>query len=230
MAAKNNPPGPSALISLFPLPATVFYPGTLLPLHIFEPRYRQMMSDALEGDRRIGMVLLKPGWEANYHGAPAIAGVGCAGEIGDHIRFDDGKYNMILKGRSRFRIIQETAGKPYRQARVELLAELNDQDLEPGSNPLQEELTRHYTQYISLLPSGIKREKELDWASFKKLSQVTDQLAFNLDLPVEQKQKFLEEQDVLRRVDYLQSEIKMKIDLVRFSKTRTSRGFDVSLN
>ena len=55
-------------IPVFPLPTTVFYPGTPLPLHIFEPRYRQMTSDVLEGERKIGMVLLKPNWEENYFG------------------------------------------------------------------------------------------------------------------------------------------------------------------
>ena len=59
-------------IPVFPLPTTVFYPGTPLPLHIFEPRYRQMTSDALEGGRKIGMVLLKPNWEENYFGKPQL--------------------------------------------------------------------------------------------------------------------------------------------------------------
>ena len=69
------------VIPLFPLPSTVFYPGTPLPLHIFEPRYRQMTADALEGERKIGMVLLKPDWEADYFNRPEIFPMGCVSNI-----------------------------------------------------------------------------------------------------------------------------------------------------
>ena len=59
-------------IPIFPLPNAVLFPNVFLPLHIFEPRYREMVADALQGDRIIGMVLLRPGWEADYDGRPAI--------------------------------------------------------------------------------------------------------------------------------------------------------------
>ena len=68
-------------IPLFPLPNVVLFPSVFLPLHIFEPRYREMVGDALTGDRIIGMVLLRPGWEADYEGRPPIYPVGCAGLI-----------------------------------------------------------------------------------------------------------------------------------------------------
>ena len=72
---------PPFSIPLFPLPTVVLFPNVLLPLHIFEPRYRQMVEAALGGDRMIGMVLLKPGYEADYEGSPAIYRTGCAGLI-----------------------------------------------------------------------------------------------------------------------------------------------------
>ncbi len=68
-------------IAIFPLPNVVFFPHTLLPLHIFERRYRQMLADCLAGERRLAMALLRPGWEAGYHGRPAIYAVAGAGEI-----------------------------------------------------------------------------------------------------------------------------------------------------
>ena len=77
------------VIPLFPLPSTVFYPGTPLPLHIFEPRYRQMTADALEGERKIGMVLLKPDWEAAYFDRPEIFPMGCVGSIEKEIRYPE---------------------------------------------------------------------------------------------------------------------------------------------
>ena len=70
-----------ASIPLFPLPNVVLFPNVFLPLHIFERRYRQMVADALDGDRIIGMTLLRPGYEANYEGRPSIYDIGCAGVI-----------------------------------------------------------------------------------------------------------------------------------------------------
>lgn len=230
MKSENNPPKHGELVPLFPLPQTVFYPNTLLPLHIFEPRYRHMMAEALEGGRKIGMVLLLPGWEENYYAAPPIATVGCVGEIEKHIRLEDGKYNMVLKGLHRFKIVGETEGKPYRRAKTEPLPEINDQSLVAGLNPLKEELIQHCHQYIRLLPSGESIKKEMNLDSCKTLSHLTDQIAYQLNLTVEQKQKLLEEQDVLRRVDAIRSMLKMKIDIIHLSKMRTHPGADVNLN
>ena len=85
-------------IPVFPLPNVVLFPSVFLPLHIFEPRYRRMVDDALSGDRIIGMVLLKPGWEGSYEGHPAIYEVGCAGLITHAERTEDGRYNLVLRG------------------------------------------------------------------------------------------------------------------------------------
>ncbi len=230
MTSDHNPSDAASLISLFPLPSSVFYPNTLLPLHIFEPRYREMVSDALEGNRKIGMVLLQPGWEADYYGAPAVSAVGCVGTIDQHVRFEDGKYNMVLKGENRFRIVEEVGGKPYRRAKIEILTERNDQNLNSAPNPIKDELIAHSTKYWRLLPPGKNLEKELDGDTLKTLGHLTDQLAFGLELTVEEKQKFLEELDVLRRVDLLHSALKIKMDLIHFSKVQMERGFDVNLN
>ena len=108
----------SRSIPLFPLPGVVLLPGTMLPLHIFEPRYRTMVADALEGDRTIGMAMLKPGEEAESE-APQIYRVGGAGEIVESERLEDGRYNILLEARFRFRVLQEAPPDPYRVARVE---------------------------------------------------------------------------------------------------------------
>src|SRR5262245_9144716 len=104
------------LLPLFPLPNVVLFPRMPLPLHVFEPRYRSMVAAALDGHRAIGMVLLKPGWEPDYYGRPAIYDVGCAGLIERCERFEDGRYNLLLKGVARFRIAAERPGFPYRLA------------------------------------------------------------------------------------------------------------------
>src|SRR5437868_14051984 len=112
-----------ATIPLFPLPTVVLFPGVFLPLHVFEPRYRDMVADALDGDRMIGMVLLRPGWESNYEGRPPVFPIGCTGLITHVERLGDGRYNIVLRGVDRFRIVQEDQVRSYRRAAVEWLNE-----------------------------------------------------------------------------------------------------------
>lgn len=109
---------------IFPLPNAVLFPNVFLPLHIFEPRYRAMVADALEGDRVIGMVLLKPGHEAEYEGRPPVYPVGCAGLITHAERLNDGGYNIVLRGIGKFRILDEDHSHDYRIAHAESLPEL----------------------------------------------------------------------------------------------------------
>ena len=109
-------------IPIFPLPNVVLFPNVFLPLHIFEPRYRQMVAEALAGDRIIGMVLLRPGYEANYEGAPPIYATGCSGLISHSDALEDGRYNIVLRGIEKFVIHHEeppAAGRLYRTAIIE---------------------------------------------------------------------------------------------------------------
>jgi len=112
-------------IPIFPLPDIALLPGANMPLHIFEPRYREMVADALEGDRVIGMVMLQPGWEEDYEGSPAVHSIGGAGTIEGVDELPDGRYNIVLEGTTRFRIVEEITGGPqaYRRARVEVVPE-----------------------------------------------------------------------------------------------------------
>jgi len=110
-------------IPLFPLPNAVLFPGMPLPLHVFEPRYRKMVADALAGERCIGMILLRPGWEADYDGRPPVYERGCAGRMEQCRQLPDGRYAMVLRGVCRFRIGGEHPGEPYRVASVTPLEE-----------------------------------------------------------------------------------------------------------
>jgi Lon protease-like protein len=110
-----------AVIPLFPLPNVVLFPQMPMPLHVFEPRYRKMVGDALETHRTIGMTLLQPGWEPDYQGRPPVYPIGCAGTIEQSEPLENGRYNILLRGTSRFRIVSEHDGEPYRLARVEAL-------------------------------------------------------------------------------------------------------------
>jgi Lon protease-like protein len=113
----------SDLLPLFPLPNVVLFPNVFLPLHIFEPRYREMVRDAIAGDRLIGMVLLRPGWQSDYEGRPPVYPIGCSGVMTHVERGADGRYDIVLRGVERFRIVSEDQTRPYRRAVVEPLAE-----------------------------------------------------------------------------------------------------------
>src|SRR6476661_3094275 len=115
----------SDLLPLFPLPTVVLFPNVFLPLHIFEPRYREMVADALAGDRIIGIVLLRPGWEPEYEGRPAVYRIGCAGVVTNAERLPDGRYNIVLQGLEKFRVIDEDDSRSYRIAQVEGIPENN---------------------------------------------------------------------------------------------------------
>ena len=114
-----------ARISIFPLAGAVLYPGLQLPLHIFEPRYRALVGDALVRNRLIGVI--QP--QRAVEGAPLFA-VGCLGKIGEVEAMEDGRYNIVLEGESRFRVVRELdVTTPFRQVEGELLPEPEDQSL-----------------------------------------------------------------------------------------------------
>ena len=110
-------------VPLFPLPDVVLFPDVSLPLRIFEPRYRAMVADALEGNRIIGMVLLRPGYEADYEGRPPIFAVGCAGVITQVEQLANGEYTLVLRGLQKFEVMSEEPGGPYRVAHITPLPE-----------------------------------------------------------------------------------------------------------
>ena len=135
-------------IPIFPLQDVMLFPQATRPLHIFEPRYRDMVADALEGDRLIGMVLLEPGYEAEYEGRPPVYPIGSAGIIAEVDELPDGGYNILLRGLTKFRITGEDQSRPYRLAHVEAIPEELTDAERVTLGDLREELS-------ALLPSGL---------------------------------------------------------------------------
>ncbi len=131
---------------LFPLPDVVFFPKTLLPLHVYEPRYRALASEALEQDRIICTALLKPGWESDYYGSPEVYPVGCVGKIVQHQKLPDGRYNITLDGIAKVRIESSVQLTPYRLVRVSPVED--DATWARGENAAEEaaELVRLFRQ------------------------------------------------------------------------------------
>lgn len=113
-----------ATIPIFPLPDVTLLPHSTQPFHIFEARYRDMVADALAGDSIVGMVTLQPGFEADYEGRPPVYEMGCAGRIVASERLPDGRYNIVLEGFTKFRVVGEGQGESYRLADVEAVPEV----------------------------------------------------------------------------------------------------------
>ena len=189
----------SGTARLFPLPNLVLFPYVIQPLHIFEPRYRRLMADALAGDRLMAMALLKPGWEEDYQQRPAIHPVVCLGKIFKEERLPDGRYNLLLHGLARARVLEELpTGKPYRSARVELLA---DVPVHPArtEQELRKQLEVQMTRWFQGQSQALEQLRQL-LKSTLSLGTLSDIFSFALALGVEVKQQLLEEVRVEPRV------------------------------
>jgi Lon protease-like protein len=109
-------------LAIFPLPDAVLFPGALLPLHVFEPRYREMIQDVLAGDRLLAIARLRPGFEADYQGRPPVHELCGVGEVVRNRRHGDGRYDIVLCGLGRVRIVDELPpSRAYRSVRADLL-------------------------------------------------------------------------------------------------------------
>jgi hypothetical protein len=184
--------GFSGAAPLFPLPNVVFFPQTVLPLHIFEPRYREMTQDVLAGERLIAMGLLKPGWEGDYHGAPPVHPVVGLGRVVQEARLPDGRFNIVLYGLRRARVVEESRGRAYRVARLELLEDKTPAD--PGLEQVRLGLLAVYgTLMRKVLKTSAKPEPDMP------LGLLCDLLAAYIDLGSERKQSILEALDVAER-------------------------------
>src|SRR5688500_15108091 len=198
------------VLPLFPLPNLVFFPSTRLPLHIFEPRYRQMVADALESDQRFGIVLLRPGWEPHYYGRPPIHTHGTIGRIEQAVPLDDGRYNILVHGDVRFRIVGEMPSEPYRKARVVPTPEV--QVSVPEAYAQREWLADLSRQYITYLPE----QSEVPEIDVVGLDALTNALIMSLNLEVEEKQKLLETDDVIGRAEKIGTELQNRIESLKF--------------
>lgn len=204
-----NPEG-EFLLPIFPLPNLVFFPETRLPLHIFEPRYRQMAKDAIEGEKRIGMMLLKPGWEMNYYGSPPVYEIGTLGTIEHAVALQDGRFNIVLNGTVRYRILEHVSDSPYRLARVIAAPENAPAPMEAYAQ--RQWLTELSQQYLNGLP-GQTSAPELENV---KLDALTNALIMSLDVPPEEKQALLELDDLAQRSERVGAELQRRIEGMQF--------------
>jgi Lon protease-like protein len=200
----------SDLLPLFPLPTVVLFPNVFLPLHIFEPRYREMVADAVASDRMIGMVLLRPGWERDYEGRPPVYAIGCSGVVTHVERLADGRYNLVLRGLERFRILEENHDRSYRRAAIE---PLQDQPLTPDDRAA---IRRQRSKLESLLsPAAEKAPVDSAMPATMSDEDLVNALAQYLDLEPLEKQALLEKASLRARAESLVELLEMKVMMAR---------------
>jgi len=204
------------VIPIFPLPNVVFFPDTYLPLHIFEPRYRDMIEDANQDGQCIGMVLLKAGWEDDYHGNPPVFSLGCIGRIKSFQALADGRSNVILHGLSRYDIEEEFFDTSYRQAKISLRP--NESALNSVDPSLRLSLTKLALHYLR------KRKAQelckLITGQFISDTVLINSLSSCLDFTPFEKQFLLESESLYQQTRRL-------IDLLRFKLDAQQHSFEL---
>jgi Lon protease-like protein len=193
----------SGKVRLFPLPNLVLFPYVMQPLHIFEPRYRDLLEDALADDRLIALAILAPGWENDYEGRPPLYPIACLGRITTYHRLEDGTYNVLLLGLRRVRLVREL--KPvssFREAEVELCEDYEPPQRATARAALQRKLREAFLRALPTLPEARDQLDQL-LATDVSLGVLTDVISYMLDLDLHDKEALLAQANVHRRARLL---------------------------
>jgi len=191
------------IISVFPLPNVVFFPQTNLPLHIFEPRYSQMIRETQENHQLIGMFLLRPGWQDDYYGNPPIYSVGCAGELAYVESLADQRYNIVLRGLYRARALETVQEYPYRKVRVQILPET----LSESPKLIRQMQMSLLADVAKLMSDPENIDPSLEF------SQIVNSIASSLDLDVDLKMELLQKDDIFVRARLLQKLLRKRVSM-----------------
>ncbi|HJQ98597.1 MAG TPA: LON peptidase substrate-binding domain-containing protein [Candidatus Polarisedimenticolaceae bacterium] len=193
------------VIPVFPLPNVVFFPRMPLPLHIFEPRYRDMVRDAARGARLIGMVLLRGDWERDYEGRPPIYGTGTVGEMVRVEELPDGRFDIVLRGVREYTIMRELERAAYREAVVTW----REGSVEPLSAGTRQAIRGLVRRYLALLGRKVADDEILresvDDETFVNF------LAQHLDVAPVEKQAMLEAGSLAERARRLSDVLEFRL-------------------
>jgi ATP-dependent Lon protease len=209
----------AGIVKLFPLPNLVLFPGVIQPLHIFEPRYRALMRDALESDQLIAMATLRPGSESQPGNAPMFPTV-CIGKIVTHAKLKDGRFNLLLCGARRAKIIREIpASTPYRMADVKLVDADPFDCHDDRANALRDPVLDLYRQLVDADTSLDREAFETLVRGQMPLGLLMDLVAFSCGAGVVQQHGILETVDLLARGNRL-----LRILQARLQESRDPAG------
>jgi Lon protease-like protein len=182
-------------LSIFPLAGALLFPRAHLPLHIFEPRYRALVTDALARDRRIAMIQPRNGAEP-----PALYDIGCVGRISQVEALDDGRFNLVLEGLTRFRMLSEIdVSTPFRQIEASYIGFADDVEQEPLASVLRADLERESRRFAEA------RGYVVDWDAVGRLDDeaLVNGIAQIAPFDVAAKQALLEVPTIAERADLL---------------------------
>jgi uncharacterized protein len=197
-------------LSIFPLPNVTLFPGALLPLHVFEPRYRELLREALAGRRVLAIARLKPGFEPDYEGRPPVFDVCGVGGVESWSEREDGRFDIALRGLARARIIEELpARRAFRQVRAERI-------VEPVVDPAlvaawQMKLGSLWERLSPHLPAPVRDLKALT-SGTDDVSRYADRLAAAIVADPEASQQLLGEADPAERLRLLTSRVQELVD------------------
>jgi uncharacterized protein len=212
MSPSGLAPEDLTALPVFPLPNVVLFPGALLPLHVFEPRYRELTREVLAGRQLMAVARLKPGFEEDYEARPPLFEVCGVGSVIDSVAHGDGRYDLTLRGLARVRIVQELPPeKPFRQLRVE---ELADHASDAGvTSAWQRKLISLWASLGPHLPESVRDLRALTRGA-EGAGAYADRLAGALVGDPDASQRLLEELDPSERLRLLTEKLQSVMDSV----------------
>ena len=218
-------------VPVFPLPETVLFPKVSVSLHLFEPRYRQLGDDATAGDGDLIMALLRPGWESDYDGTPPMYETATLGRIRQHERLEDGRYDLVLQGVERVRMLPRPGSSelaPGRLYRVRAYEPAPERHPAPSHevDDLAEGLRARWKELLTL--SALPADVPGNDVSFEVL---VNHIANMIDVPPPSKQKLLEEDELIERGARLSAHLDNQLQFWRqLSRYRRLKPDDPSVN
>ena len=201
-------------IPLFPLENVVLLPEAAVPLHVFEPRYCQLTADALAGDRRIGMVVVRPEHAHELAGDPPVYGVGCAGLVAEHQRLADGRYHVLLHGVHRFRILSELPPQGERLYRIAETEALPEQIGDAGRAAQLRDQVIDLLQRLAERTLGADREIDAGQLRALELVRFANAVSQSVRLPTREKQGLIEAPTIAERLERLASALDFHLALL----------------
>lgn len=194
----------SGVARVFPLPELVMFPHVMQPLHIFEPRYRAMLEEALEDDRLIAMGLLAPGWEKQSEGRPTLRDTACLCRVATYQQTEKGTYNVLMLGVRRLRLVKELPPKKlFRVVESEILDDVVSHNVDAGEmDDLQQQLLAAFKRSLPKVPDAFEQLEQL-LGNQITLGMLADIVAYTINLDLESKVRLLGECDVVRRAELL---------------------------
>jgi uncharacterized protein len=211
-----------ARLPIFPLPSGTLFPGGVLPLHVFEQRYRELVRDALAGTKTLAVARLRPGFEADYEGRPPVFDICGAGRIIEHVEHEDGRYHIMLRGVSRVRVVEELAPeRSYRLVRAEVL---RDAAVDSGlSSALATKIASLWRVLSPKMPEAIRDLGEVTRGA-EEAGAYADRIASTIVRDPDTSQTLLSELDPCERLRLIAEELQLVADsLVPSSASAKSR-------